>query len=182
MAGMTVDTPVATRFSFRRAQTPSGVIAAGLLLMAGIAGTAVLAFVLSPEGGTRPFSPVPLADLTANEPSYAERENLFLVELDDGGVLALSAVSTHLGCTIDWLPDHVQSGVTGWFRDPCSGSNFDLSGIVHSGPAPRGMDRYPTEVRGGDVVVETDTKLCQPWQGYREEPYTSAGWTAGACP
>ncbi len=51
-----------------------------------------------------------------------------------------------------WMSD----GLGGLFRDPCSGSRFDLSGVLIVGPALRDMDRYPVEVRGATLVIDLD--------------------------
>jgi len=49
---------------------------------------------------------------------------------DAGELHAISAICTHLGCTVA-----MQEG--GGFFCPCHGSRFDPSGAVVSGPAPR---------------------------------------------
>ncbi len=48
-----------------------------------------------------------------------------------GGVYALSAVCTHLGCITRFLSDQ------NVIACPCHGSRFDLEGNVVEGPAPR---------------------------------------------
>jgi cytochrome b6-f complex iron-sulfur subunit len=48
-----------------------------------------------------------------------------------GGVYALSAVCTHLGCITRFLSDQ------NIIACPCHGSRFDLEGNVVEGPAPR---------------------------------------------
>ena len=41
-----------------------------------------------------------------------------------------------------------------WFECPCHGSQYNQVGEKKGGPAPRGMDRFATEVAGGVLTVE----------------------------
>jgi cytochrome b6-f complex iron-sulfur subunit len=66
-----------------------------------------------------------------------------------GGFYAVSAVCTHLGCSVAY-----QEG-TG-FACPCHGSTFDAAGRVRSGPAPRPLPRFLLSLsRRGELVVDT---------------------------
>jgi cytochrome b6-f complex iron-sulfur subunit len=67
----------------------------------------------------------------------------------DGEVIALSETCTHLGCRVPYCAS------SGHFECPCHGSIFNRAGDFLAGPAPRGLDRYPTTVVDG--VVEIDT-------------------------
>jgi cytochrome b6-f complex iron-sulfur subunit len=75
------------------------------------------------------------------------------VKLNTGEIIALSQKSTHLGCTVPYRPDFVWSGIKSWFRDPCSGSTWDLNGHKVYGPAPRGLDQYAVQIVGAQVQV-----------------------------
>lgn len=57
-------------------------------------------------------------------------EKLFVVR-KEASFRALSAVCTHLGCTVDRADEG--------FRCPCHGSEFDAEGARTGGPAPRGL-------------------------------------------
>ena len=48
---------------------------------------------------------------------------------------------------IGWCPS------SGWFGANATGSRFDQHGRVVKGPAPRSLDRFRVEVRGGQVLV-----------------------------
>ena len=48
---------------------------------------------------------------------------------------------------IGWCPS------SGWFGANATGSRFDQQGRVVKGPAPRSLDRFRVEVRGGQVRV-----------------------------
>lgn len=49
----------------------------------------------------------------------------------------ISAVCTHLGCTVQWREDKRE------FDCPCHGSRFSQDGTVIGGPAPRPLPWYP---------------------------------------
>jgi cytochrome b6-f complex iron-sulfur subunit len=60
---------------------------------------------------------------------------VFVVREDDG-FRVISAVCTHLGCTVQWKPDQRR------FDCPCHGSRFKDDGTVIGGPAPRALACY----------------------------------------
>ncbi len=67
-----------------------------------------------------------------------------------GGVYALSAVCTHLGCIARYKSDEKVIAC------PCHGSRFDLEGNVVHGPAPRPLPWLDvTEDAQGNLVVDT---------------------------
>ena len=67
-----------------------------------------------------------------------------------GGVYALSAVCTHLGCITRYVSD--ESAIA----CPCHGSRFDLEGNVSHGPAPRPLPWLEVTVNAdGALVVDT---------------------------
>jgi len=67
------------------------------------------------------------------------------VRKDGDQVVALSSICPHLGCAIGY--DHDKDE----FKCPCHRSSFALSGDKKSGPAKRGLDPLPVEVRDGRV-------------------------------
>ncbi len=74
-------------------------------------------------------------------------DRLYLVRMDDGGLLALSLKCTHLGCAITWNED------SGEFDCPCHASSFNLQGDVVKPPAPRPLDIFPLHIEGGLIKV-----------------------------
>ncbi len=70
-----------------------------------------------------------------------------LVNTPEGTLVALSAVCTHLTCTVRF------DGDTGTLFCPCHNGRFDLSGNVLSGPPPRPLETYAVVVSGADVIV-----------------------------
>lgn len=109
-------------------------------------------------------------DLNVNEPVRFIEQRLYLVKLDSGEILALSQRSTYRGCTVPWRPEFKFMGRTGWFRDPCHGATFDLTGVCYEGPCPRGLDRYEVRVEGGKVEVNLDRLTLGPPLSARDEP------------
>jgi len=73
-------------------------------------------------------------------------------------VLALYRKCPHLGCQIPPLCDKSH-----WFECLCHGSKYTIMGEKRAGPAPRGMDRFPTSVGSdGQYVVSTGKKITGP--------------------
>jgi nitrite reductase/ring-hydroxylating ferredoxin subunit len=92
-------------------------------------------------------------DLAVNEPLAIDGA-AYLVRLDTGEILALSRVDPHLGCSVPFRPQFEFMGHTGWFRNPCHGETYDVTGVCYAGPCPRGLDRYDVRVRDGIVEVD----------------------------
>lgn len=67
-----------------------------------------------------------------------------------GGIYALSAVCTHLGCIARFRSDE------GIIACPCHGSRFGLDGEVLHGPAPRPLPWLDVQAdNAGSLVVDT---------------------------
>ena len=71
-----------------------------------------------------------------------------LVHTAAGEFKALSAVCTHLGCTVPWIEKQDK------FICPCHQAIFDPTGRLLGGPAPRGMDALPMKIEQGVVKVQ----------------------------
>lgn len=70
-----------------------------------------------------------------------------LVRLASGEYRSMSAVCTHLGCTVQYRPESKQI----WCA--CHNGCYDLSGKNVSGPPPRALDNYDVQVRGQEIYV-----------------------------
>lgn len=82
-----------------------------------------------------------------------EAENVFMFR-DAAGLYAVSAVCTHLGCTV--------SRSTEGFACPCHGSRFAPTGKVLGGPAPRPLPWLEvTRAPDGQLVVLADNEVPQ---------------------
>jgi cytochrome b6-f complex iron-sulfur subunit len=65
-------------------------------------------------------------------------------------VMALFRKCPHLGCQVPQLCEASQ-----WFECLCHGSKYTILGEHRDGPAPRGMDRFPTAYTDGVYIVNT---------------------------
>ncbi|MFQ5556085.1 MAG: ubiquinol-cytochrome c reductase iron-sulfur subunit [Acidimicrobiales bacterium] len=132
---------------------------AGLMAAAGAWTSWDLLKPLTPTGfgGTiRAVPPEAVPETGAFEVAAAKS---FLVRID-GEVVALSEKCTHLGCRVPFC------GSSNRFECPCHGSVFNRAGDLLEGPAPRGLDRHPLEVRDdGLIYIDTGSKIEGPPPG-----------------
>jgi len=77
---------------------------------------------------------------------FGTRPALLLMTAE-GEYRALSAVCTHLSCTVQYRNDLHQI----WCA--CHNGLYDLSGRNASGPPPRPLESYQVHVRGDEIVV-----------------------------
>lgn len=137
----------------------------GSIALIGAAGAALAgAFALRPAAGdqrSRWVRAGSLADLPPDVPvprvlsfsrvdgwhSARARATVFLVRDGAGGVRALSATCTHLGCQVNWDADTTR------FRCPCHGGVFSASGEPLEGPPPRPLASLDVRVDQADGAV-----------------------------
>jgi cytochrome b6-f complex iron-sulfur subunit len=74
-------------------------------------------------------------------------------------LVALYRKCVHLGCS----PPFCTTSYL--FECPCHGSKYRLNGEYFYGPAPRGLDRFPIAIEGGNVVVDTGALQVGPPRG-----------------
>ena len=91
------------------------------------------------------INPYPEAALPAAKKVYAESVLPGL----EAGLVAIFQKCVHLGCRVPWCQ------TSQWFECPCHGSKYNRVGEKTAGPAPRGLDRFPVAVEGGQIVVDT---------------------------
>jgi cytochrome b6-f complex iron-sulfur subunit len=83
--------------------------------------------------------------------TFLAEERVFVLR-SENRLRALSAVCTHLGCTVD----RAEEG----FHCPCHGSRFDPDGRNVSGPAPRALPWRPLSLAGdGSLVVDLSAEV-----------------------
>lgn len=90
----------------------------------------------------------PLKKLVRIEERDGWRKNLtekpvYVIRDSQGQIAVLSAVCTHLGCTIPWNQTEQK------FICPCHRGTFAADGKLLGGPPPRDMDRLEAKVEGG---------------------------------
>jgi cytochrome b6-f complex iron-sulfur subunit len=99
-------------------------------------------------------------DFPDKQATYLPDQQVFICR-DGDTFMALSAVCTHLGCTIRNDPDH-----PGFFC-PCHGSKFKPDGTNYSGPAPKPLEAYEISTGNtGELIVDKRT-LVSPKEKYR---------------
>lgn len=125
--------------------------AASLLAFTVQAGSALIKF-LTPELEPGAFGTKvragELNEFEVGSVNYFRDSRFYLVRLDEG-FLALYRKCPHLGCVVPWDEELDK------FNCPCHSSLFNKEGEVLSGPAPRPLDYFPVEIRGGEVFVDT---------------------------
>jgi cytochrome b6-f complex iron-sulfur subunit len=78
----------------------------------------------------------------------------WLVNLkDEGRLVALSTICTHLGCIPNWLAPDVK------FKCPCHGSGYYRNGINFEGPTPRPLERFSISRDPDGYIVVDMTKI-----------------------
>jgi menaquinol-cytochrome c reductase iron-sulfur subunit len=84
--------------------------------------------------------------------TFLADHQVFLIR-DEKGFRALSAVCTHLGCTVGRSGDG--------YHCPCHGSAFAEDGKNTAGPAPRPLYWRPvTLTGGGSLVVDMESEVA----------------------
>ena len=90
-----------------------------------------------------------LSDFPVDTYTFVEKHAIFIYR-DHEAIRAVSAVCTHLGCTIQRTTDG--------FECPCHGSCYSNNGEVISGPAPSPLSWYSLEkAPNGDIIVDMET-------------------------
>lgn len=82
----------------------------------------------------------------------------------EGKLVALSNICTHLGCIPNWLPAELK------FKCPCHGSGYYMNGINFEGPAPRPLERYKITMTDTGKIKVDKTKLYRYEKGQWDHP------------
>jgi cytochrome b6-f complex iron-sulfur subunit len=101
----------------------------------------------SPPSATPLAAAADLSRVPTESVDPATGEPAFLVKGTGGagGIVMLSAICTHMGCTVEWDAGEDE------FVCPCHRATYDSSGDVISGPAPQSLARLKISVRHGEV-------------------------------
>ncbi|MEY2411810.1 MAG: menaquinol-cytochrome c reductase iron-sulfur subunit, partial [Acidobacteriaceae bacterium] len=156
------NSPAPPRRSFLAALLAAGSAGVGLLLA-----VPVVRFVLHPvlEKTTEKswsevgnvsdfqFATAPVKKLVQIEQLDGWRRTVlekpvYVVKNSSGQLTVLSAVCTHLGCTVPWVGEQKK------FICPCHKGMFSLEGKLLGGPPPRDMDVLPMRVEDGVLKVQ----------------------------
>ncbi len=74
------------------------------------------------------------------------RDKIIVVN-HEGSLSALSAICTHMGCTVGY------NAQTGRMHCPCHGSEYALDGSNLKGPAQRPLKQYAVTMENGQLVI-----------------------------
>jgi hypothetical protein len=120
-----------------------------------LTGAAVVASVLgSAEARWVPVGTV--EDVNSRGVVFLRDFHAYVVAQTPGNPITLIAKSTHLGEPVGYC------ATSRWFEDAAHGAKFDRLGRYALGLAPRGLDRLPTTVRDGLVLVDPTRILLGP--------------------
>lgn len=127
-------------------------ICLGGLAAAGAAAAAwpVVGYLAPKAGGDAAAKvAIPEKDLPEGEAKFFEYagSSAVIVRKRGGGLVALSAICTHLGCIVQWQKERQE------FLCPCHAGLFTAEGIVLSGPPPKPLPPLPFTVADGVVTV-----------------------------
>ncbi|HSK07110.1 MAG TPA: ubiquinol-cytochrome c reductase iron-sulfur subunit [Acidimicrobiia bacterium] len=111
--------------------------------------------VFTAAGGILPvFIPEARAYLVPAPDTLSEQFEGASVATD--GLMALYMRCVHLGCRVPWCAP------SQGFECPCHGSRYNAIGEYFGGPAPRNLDRFVVENRGGNFVIRTGSIIETP--------------------
>ncbi len=100
---------------------------------------------------------------------FLKEEKLYLFR-EGNSFYAISAVCSHLGCTVKYSSFRQEKEMEvkslkfkskGEFHCPCHGSKFHSEGTNYSGPAPKPLAWHPLEIspEDGQLVVDLSKKV-----------------------
>jgi cytochrome b6-f complex iron-sulfur subunit len=105
------------------------------------------------KGGMKPIAS--LANVPPGSVIPFRSGRFYLIRLEDGGLMAISMICTHLGCVVNWdMIDNV-------FKCPCHASSFDKLGNVIKSPATRALNYHRVRVENGQVLVDLENFLVR---------------------
>ena len=114
---------------------------------------------LAAKSGGAKLSLGNLDTFAADTATYVSDGRLYVTNAGGKALFALSQRCPHLGCRVPFCES------SGRFECPCHGSVYDIAGEYVSGPAPRGMDRFPLTLEAGTVVADTSNLITGPPRG-----------------
>ncbi|WP_085523563.1 ubiquinol-cytochrome c reductase iron-sulfur subunit [Tuberibacillus sp. Marseille-P3662] len=86
---------------------------------------------------------------------FEEEKTAYILKGEDGGILALSPICTHLGCTVGWEA----SGHANHFYCPCHGGTYTKYGVNLPGtPPPAPLHAYEVKVKDDGYIYLGEAK------------------------
>jgi hypothetical protein len=125
-----------------------------------VAAVGALAIVASHGPAGPEWIPVgTIGDVNDRRVVFVPELHAYVVADPPGAPVALIAESPQMGERVDYCATSM------WFEDAAHGSKFDGLGRYALGPAPRGLDRFPTTVSDGLVLVDPNRTIPGPPRG-----------------
>jgi menaquinol-cytochrome c reductase iron-sulfur subunit len=90
-----------------------------------------------------------------------KQQPVYVTKDPQGAIIVLSAVCTHLGCSVRWVDAQNK------FVCPCHGGMFSGDGKLLGGPPPRGLDQLETKIEDG--TLKTQYQFFRPLIHTKEE-------------
>jgi hypothetical protein len=143
-----------TQGSELRKRSPVVPLVAALIGVAGVTAVAIVA-----SGGSVDPRWVPVGtidDVNSRRIVFVPQLHAYVVADPGGTPITLIAESPQMGEPVELCATSM------WFEDAAHGSKFDQLGRYALGPAPRGLDRLPTIVHDGVVLVDPSRTLLGP--------------------
>jgi cytochrome b6-f complex iron-sulfur subunit len=121
----------------------------GVLGMGGA--TYTLFWYLSPpqtDGGKGRVT-IPRAQVGTGQAHFFQYQGhpAVVLQKSPGVFAAFSAICTHLGCIIKWVPEKEE------FLCPCHGGRFSGDGAVLGGPPPKPLQPIPVTLSGDSLLI-----------------------------
>ena len=73
---------------------------------------------------------------------------VFVLRQTEKDVRVFSDICTHLACRVSWHTDQQH------YISPCHDGHFDIEGNNVSGPPPRPLDEFVTEIEDGNLYIQ----------------------------
>jgi cytochrome b6-f complex iron-sulfur subunit len=101
------------------------------------------------SGGSETMEVGPVEELPEGEGKVVKFGNTaaIVIHTREEGIVAFSAVCTHLGCIVKWEKERYR------IFCPCHAGVFDTKGNVVSGPPPKPLPRIPVAVVRGKIML-----------------------------
>ena len=137
------------------------------LLAGGVLAASIALMIVLSDGGPkgRLFDAGDPGDFQVGDPVHFEDREIWVVRMEGEIFIALSdrepgGSASRADCRVEWAGIDSIVAEIGLFKGSCTGSLFDISGMLFFGPAPRGMDRFPARIEEGRVRVDVGTRIC----------------------
>lgn len=128
----------------------AGILGALGAAIAGLSAYPVLRY-LSPQGksGGSGQVTIPRDKVGTNQAHFFQFQGhpAVVLQKSPGVYVALSAICTHLGCVVQWVPEKSE------FLCPCHGGLYASDGRVVSGPPPKALPVLPVDLSGDNLII-----------------------------